>query len=336
MTATWGRLAVALALVCLVAPAAIAQGPAPEATAAPPVLVVETQTIGIDPVVGRIATRRIRATTEALGYAPLDAGLAHTSMLRLGIPYPPSIADVWRITYATRAERGVFVVVWASGGRYLAEVRVASRDGTGPFYARGDSDAQGLESKLDALVREALPAPGATVASTATAAPASAIKPDAPVATAPEPKPEPEPESHRAWRFALQTESAIGLAEDPFYVHLVGARADLRFSPEFALGALGAYANLPGRDGRVTSLLTAVQVEQRIALTDGGRVALPLRLALGYLWRNGAVLRVAPGVAFALGDDADLVFDLAAPTFWVTPERTLFSLDFAVEVAWTP
>jgi hypothetical protein len=323
------------------------------------VLLVETHTVGVDPVVGRVANRRVRAAVERLGYATLDPEHARLAMVRLAIAFPPSMADLWRITYATRAERGVLVVVGASGGRYLAEVRVASRDGAGPFHAHGDADAAGLEAKLDALVREALPppgtpgAPGAPVAATPQGTqvdppanvqppvdpPPSSEPPEAPPGPAeeqaPAPKALPEPD-HRTWRWAAQTESAVGLAEDPFYVHLVGARADVRFGPQFAFGALAAYANLPGRDGRVMSLLTALQIEQRIALTEQGAVALPLRMGLGYLWRNGYVLRVASGVAIALNDKVDLVFDLAVPTFWVTPERDLFSLDFAVELAWTP
>lgn len=349
-------LAVA-ALVCV--RVAAAEGPAAPDTAPSTVAVVETEARGVDPVVGRIANRRLLAVIEVLGYSPLEIGVAREAMQRLGIAYPPTIADQWRLTYALGATHGVFAVVTASGGRYQLEVRIASRDGSGPRHARGDADATSFNSTLEALVRQALPVPApapepvaprpqSASPITADRAPVLAPAPAASETNSPRtPALDVPPasgavetasvsRSARRLRYALRSESAIGIANDPFYLHLIGGRLDLRFSREFALGALAAYANLPGRDGRVASVLTALELEQRLGLDDAGDFAIPLRLALGYLWSNGPVLRVGPGFVLPLGDCADLQFDLAAPTFWVTPERTLLSLDFAVEIAWTP
>jgi len=84
----------------------------------------------------------------------------------------------------------------------------------------------------------------------------------------------------------------------------------------------------------VSSILTLVQIDNRVTVVRGSRVQIPLRGALGYLWRNGAVLRLSTGVAIPLGRRTELVFDIIAPTFWLTPEQTPFSLNLAAEVGW--
>jgi hypothetical protein len=133
------------------------------------------------------------------------------------------------------------------------------------------------------------------------------------------------------WRLALQTEAAFGVS-GPFYNHLAGARLDRRFSPVTSLGLYLGYANLKGKDGRAHNALAYVLLDHRLGF--GGALALPLRFATGYLPNNGPVLRLATGLALEL-DGFELVMDVIAPTFWVSRNETVVSLDLAVEVAWT-
>jgi hypothetical protein len=131
----------------------------------------------------------------------------------------------------------------------------------------------------------------------------------------------------------LQTEPAFGIADDFFYNHLLGVRVDHRFDEATSLGLYLAYANLRGRDGRVGSGLFYAQLDHRIAI-EGTSLSVPVRWAVGYLARNGVVIRTASGIAWPLTQRVEMVLDLLTPVLWVTPERRLLSLDVAVEVAW--
>ena len=132
---------------------------------------------------------------------------------------------------------------------------------------------------------------------------------------------------------AAQTEAAFGAGEGSFYTQLVGIRLDRQFSSNLRLGAYLGYANLKGPQGRAHNLLPMVQMEHRLALDAARSFELPLRLATGYLPRNGPVTRLALGLSHALSDSVELSADIFAPTFWVTHDRPLLSLDLAVELA---
>jgi hypothetical protein len=118
---------------------------------------------------------------------------------------------------------------------------------------------------------------------------------------------------------------------DRFAGALLGARLDYLMGPSLYLGAYAGYANLPGYDGeRAHSALGYVQLEHRNRISE--LIGVPLRLGLGYLLRNGAVLRLSSGLSLRLTQRLQLELDLIAPTFWVTPDTILFSLDLGVEL----
>jgi hypothetical protein len=142
---------------------------------------------------------------------------------------------------------------------------------------------------------------------------------------------EPEPARSRV-RLALHNDVAFGLAEDSFINDVLGVRADLRLDARLWLGLHVGYANLQGRAGRVHGVLPYAQIEQRIPLASGRALAIPLRLGLGYLLRNGGFMRLSSGIAIPLGAHHELVLDLIAPAFWTTRDRTLFALDAGVEL----
>lgn len=296
-------------------------------------VLVETEAQGVDPVVGRFVGTRLVAELEALGYSVVSTREARDRMVEMGLAYPPTVADLWRVTYRTQAERGVFAQVWAENGKYVVRLYVATHNGSGPYFAHGETDNEGMGELVARLVSEALPAPGQGLPEVDRAQQLArdardgikffdtGLKPRRRI-------------RFRPMRIAVNAEPAFGFTEDGFFNQLLGLRLDYRFSRDLALGAYVAYANLRGRNGRVSSVVTSLQIDNRVSVVRGSRVQIPLRGAIGYLWRNGVVLRLATGVAIPLGRRTELVLDLVAPTFWLTPEHTLFSLSLGADLGW--
>jgi hypothetical protein len=315
--------------------------PAPAAPAArPQVAVLDAVAIGVDPVIGSAVTEELRRTAGELGYAPTDAVATRSAVGQVGLAGAPTAADVLHVAKRLGAARGVSAVVTARGGRYVVRVQVASADGRGPWSAQGDAGAGDLRAVVDRLLRSALPAPSAAPPPTpappapAPAAPAAPRPPRSPgMPPPPRPVPPPRPRFDR-FRLAIQTEGAIGVS-GRFYNHLAGARLDYRFTPDVAAGAYVAYANLKGKDGRASNVLTLLMVDYRVRLSHSGALQLPLRYGIGYLPKNGPVMRASLGLGYSVSDSVDLVLDAVAPTLWVSGDKTVFSMDIGAEVSFT-
>jgi len=305
---------------------------------------------GIQPVVAQHVTQRIRMTAEELGYEVVSPDDTVQAAQRLRMPYPPAPADLWRVTYVAEAKRGAFARVWAHQGQYVTEISIASLDGTGPFFARGTSGADDLHEVVARLTREALPAPSTWDQAGYERATAGATQPQQ-TEPAPNSSPQVQPSTRtpgagivirrrprtdrrprRRWDLALQTEGAIGTSSDGFYNHLVGLRLGFRITKSIHLGLYGGYANLRGKDGRVSNLLGYLQIEDRIRLTSRSDITVPLRFAIGYLPFNGPFVRLSAGVNIPLTQRVELAFDVLVPTFWVLPERTAVSLNLGAEL----
>ena len=342
------KAAVIGALVACLPAATKAQDAAPE-EAQPEVrsndiqvIIVPTQIAGIDPVVADHVTARIRTTADELGYTEVDPEDSERALDRAGIQDPINPANLWQITYAAEAERGVAARVWSSGGRYVFEVIVASLDGTGPFVARTTSGAEDLHEVLGGLVRQLLPPPSSWRGLDVPAPPPTSNPPQRPQQTAPpslleQPDPfesrkrPPRPVGRRV-DLALNTEGAFGLNDDFFYNHLAGARVGFRISSELIVSALASYANLRGKTARASNILPMAQLEHRVYLTRSSPLSLPLRVAGGYLPFNGPVFRLSAGINAALSENVEVGLDLVAPTFWFTPDETLLSLNVGAEL----
>ena len=304
---------------------------------APPVaraVLVSTQVIGVDPVVGRVVNEQLVRTATELGYQVVQGEETARFAQQVTLPYPPPPADLWRLTYASGSQRGVFARVWAEGGNYVTEVLVASLDGAGPFVQRGPSGAADLLAVVHTLLTQTLPPPAAQMTAPAPTAPAVAPSalPELPASTF-EGQAEVEAPIGPRWNLAFQTEAAFGLGDNSFYNHLLGARIDYKLSRDVLTGFYLGYANLKGRSGRIGNALLYAQIEDRVRVTRDGKVTVPLRLALGYLPRNGPVLRLASGVFYAVSPTLSIGVEALAPTFWVIRDRVLFSMDFAAELA---
>ncbi|MDH5674103.1 MAG: hypothetical protein OEZ06_18250 [Myxococcales bacterium] len=316
--------------------AAAAAGPADAPMPQAQLLLLPTHHGGVDPVVARFADRALGRAARALGYSvqeptPGEAPPGDTPV--------PSLAEMWRQTHRAGVARTVSARVWAADGRYQLEVRVASADGNGPFFARGDALANDFEARVEALLQEALPAPGVTPpppppASSPAAAPTSPAVPNPPAGTeaALEPPPAAGPPLRR-FRLGWAAEAAFGLGRSGFTNALTGPRVQWRLDPQMALGLLLAYANLPGADGRVGAGLFLLSFEHQTPIGEGGRWSVPLRLGLGYLNKNGSVLRLSSGLAVGLSERTTLAFDLVAPTFWVASGRVVASMNLGAELS---
>ena len=319
---------------------------------APPVLqaiVIDAAPYGIDPVVGRHVTDQMRATAAALGYRVVSPEETVAAAQGLRMPYPPTPADVWRVTYFSQSQRGAFARVWAHGGSYVIEIAVASLDETGPFFARGNAGAADLHTVVDRLLRQALPPPetwqqggagGAATFAAAGQAPAETEeqrrertrREEEQAARAEEDRRRTEEAMRYRWHLVLQTEAVIGTSQDGFYNHLVGGRIDFRVTRGILFGLYVGYANLQAKEGRANNLLFSLMVEDRIRVSSKSDISIPLRLSVGYLPYNGPVIRLSAGINIPLTSRIQLGFDLLAPTFWILPERTAVSLNIAAEI----
>ncbi len=149
-----------------------------------------------------------------------------------------------------------------------------------------------------------------------TAATASPPAPSTPAPSAP----------FRAWTLSATSTSAFGLTHAKFFNQLAGGQLDYRLTPRFTLGGGVSYANLEGKDRRVHNVLPELSSEYRIEFTRA-TVALPLRLAFGYLPRNGPTLRIGAGLALVLSRSLTLELTPLEPMIWVTRDRTEISLN---------
>lgn len=316
------RTLVALAAVALLLGASSAR--AEPSTVA----VVDAEPVGVAPESAAAVTRQMYATVARLGYlaVPEDRTRAAATAPHAGTR---TAADLYAIAVATHAEHALSATLGALGERYAVSVTLANADRTGPFVRTAVTDAASLEVTVDSLTRGLLPpAPGDQDVGNGTAARGETARP-------------PPKAVHR---ISLNTEGAVGLTsginestttkEPTFYNQVVGPRFDYGFPNDFAAGLFVGYANLKGMNGRVSNVLSYVQLEYRTRVSKSSDFRIPLRFAVGYLPKDGPFLRLAAGVNFPLGNGVHLGLDLVAPAFWVieSQNRTVLSLDGAAEV----
>jgi hypothetical protein len=288
----------------------------------------------VDPAVARFVDRALQHGSEALGYAVvLDVAPPEGSR--------PDVVARWNRVHQLGVEHSLHATVRARAGLYVVTLQIASRDGSGPRRGEISAGQRELEPDVARWVETTLPRPG-------TAHPAPVPAATSPAATAPNPRATAAPTAAPApatppsasvdgsrdepdFRLSLRDELVLGLGEDPFVGVLVGAGLDYRLDDPLWLGLRFVYANLPGRHERAQSSLWYLQLEHLTELNT--RIAVPLRAGLGYLAGNGSVLRLSSGIAIDVGRGVGLTLDLLAPTFWVTPDRTLFSMSLGLDAS---
>jgi hypothetical protein len=124
---------------------------------------------------------------------------------------------------------------------------------------------------------------------------------------------------------------ALGMPGLDFVNELVGARLELEYTPRFAFGFSLAYANLKGKDGRVSNVLPELSVAYRLPIGSSD-IGVPFRFAGGYLAKNGPTLRLTSGVDFEVSDAVAIELALFEPMAWVARDRPELSLNFGAAV----
>ena len=316
-------------------------------------LVVDAIGYGIAEVVPRVVTDQIRRTTADLGYEVPAADVAMTAISRQGLPYPPAPADLWHLAFGTESHRSIFARAWASEGRYVVEIVIASVDGTGPFIARDTAGSEDLRAVVDRLVRATLPAPTVWSGAEPTFEPLPAqaesnprlasnfVMPGFRHRTGREELAHPTGRDGQRWRPAeadihrfsltVQTEASVGTTSGGFYNHYVGVRLDVRLTREILVGLYVAYVNVEARDGRANNFFVMLQGEDRIRLSPTLDLTIPLRIGVGYLPFNGPVFRASAGLNYAFSPNFEMGIDLIAPTFYVLPTGLSMAFDFGLE-----
>ncbi len=133
----------------------------------------------------------------------------------------------------------------------------------------------------------------------------------------------------RPLRFSLHSTSAFGVTHARFFNQLVGGRLDYRVTSRFAAGVELAYANLKGKEGRTNNVLPEASLEYRVPLS-GEAFGLPLRMATGFLPKNGPTLRLSAGLDFAASDSLSFEVDALEPMVWITRERPEVSFNLGL------
>lgn len=324
-------------------PAEVAGGEQPPAAAyeAEWLAVLPPALQGVDGALAAPLAEQLAATGSALGYRLRGAEVVAAAAQRVGAGRLLSPADQWRITFASGCHASLQARVWAQGGKYVVELTAALRDGRGPFAERRSTDHVAFLETVDAMVRDVLPASGTGAA--------AYVPPVGPRQPPPgmdpgvfEPNPaqrladEPAPPLRRIG-LAVAADGAIGLGKPGFYNQMAGARLDVRLNHEVVMGAYLGYASLTGVDQRENNLVTYLQIEDRVRVSDRSKVRVPLRFAAGYVPFNGPVLRMAAGIAYPASDRIEWGFDLLAPMIWFLPEgQVVTSLNLGVELIFNP
>ncbi|HMI91520.1 MAG TPA: hypothetical protein VK509_09170, partial [Polyangiales bacterium] len=160
------RAACILACSCLLAGAASAQdasGAAPASTPstpAPKLLLLPAYAQGVDPVVASFVDRGLQRGAAQHGYAQVpDASSAEQTAVPAGTAVVPSMVELWQRVHVSGADYAVIALVSAREGRYALELRVACRDGRGPYYAHAQASNVELEQTAVVLLASALPGP---------------------------------------------------------------------------------------------------------------------------------------------------------------------------------
>lgn len=283
-------------------------------------LVIETASYEVDPVVGQHVSAELRRVGEELGYEVLTAPEAVAIAQRVSMAYPPEPADLWAACYAARAERGLFARVWSEQGRYVIEVLSVGLSASSPLRARDFSSAETLHAVVDGLATRVLP----TLDARRIPQQADAD---------PEIQAAPEALAHR-FGVTMLTVSSFGLTKGGFYNHLFGVRADYRITSEIGVGVGVLYANLEGNGTRADNVLTYIQLEDRIRIIPSSDLRLPLRVGVGYVPFNGPTVRLGAGIFYPFSEHFELEADILAPTFWVVTDRTAVSLDLSIEATY--
>ncbi|MEZ4393443.1 MAG: hypothetical protein R3A48_20340 [Polyangiales bacterium] len=294
---------------------------------------VDAAPVGVDPAAARFVTETLRARVAELGFQVIPTGELYAAAGQLRLPFPVPPEGIYELERALQAPVAVHAELRAARGQYVVRLRVR-------IAVEGAERVQELSAtqfQLAEAIRQAMPAllvpPRPELAAAAAARMEPAVA-DQAAESAPRPRRQRAVRAHtRRFELGIGGIAAIGPGQDPFVNGLIMAR--FRWFPldRFGISASFSYANLRGRDERVSNVLPMVGVETSVDLIPSRRVFIPLRFEAGYLPNNGPVFRLTAGVAFSLTRRIRMEIDIVSPTVWVLPETSPVTLDLGAHLS---
>lgn len=318
--------------------------PAPAASTAPPATpppapttqgpltaVIDAAPLGVDPAAARFVTDTLRARVAELGFRVVATQELYAAAARLQLPFPVPAEGIYELERVLQAPVAVHAEVRAARGQYLVRVRVRVAVEPQERVREISATQFQLAEALRAAMPELLVPPRADAVAGPPSAPATPPEGEGVAPTTPRRR---VIRAHpRRFELGLGVIGAFGPGQDPFANALVMVRGRWFPLDRFGVTAAVSYANLRGRDDRVSNVLFLAGVETSVDLVPSSRVFIPLRFEAGYLPNNGPVFRLTAGVAFNLTRRIRMEFDILSPTVWVLPETSPVTLDLAAHVS---
>ena len=323
------------------------QPPATPATqAGPRIAVIDAAPIGVDGAAGTYVTNVLRTSIAELGFTVIPTPELHDAARRIALPFPVPPDGMITLERALQAPVAATAEVRAAQGLYVVRLRVrVAVEGT-----EREREVSATQFQLADAIRSALPA--LLVPPSANAQPAT--QPSEPPqsggaltgsivgggpATGPDEGSQQAPRRRRVrahprrWELAVGPILALGPGKDAFVNFLGMVRASWFPTDRVGISASLSYANLNGRNERVSNILTTIGIETAVDLVPSSRIFIPLRAEVGYLPLNGPVFRLTAGVSFQLARRVRLEVDVLSPSLWVLAEGSPVSLDLGALVS---
>lgn len=325
-----------------------AQPATPAAQTGPRIAVIDAAPIGVDPAAATYVTNVLRVSIGELGFAVIPTPELHDAARRIQLPFPVPPDGMIALERVLQAPVAATAEVRASQGLYVVRLRVrVAVEGQ-----EREREVSATQFQLADAMRAALPAllvppsPGAAAATQPTPPPTPNEGP-APDGSAvgqgpagdnngevPQTPRRRRVRAHpRHWELSAGPIVALGPGKDAFVNFLGMVRATWFPMDRLGVSASLSYANLNGRGGRVSNVLTTIGVETAVDLVPSSRIFIPLRAEVGYLPANGPVFRLTAGVSFQLARRVRLEVDVLSPSLWVLSEGTPVSLDLGALVS---
>lgn len=304
--------------------------PPPPAAEGPRTAVIDAAPIGVDRAAGSFVTDTLRTAVQELGFNVIPQSALYAAARQLRLPFPVPAEGVFLLERALQAPVAVTAEVRALHRQYVVRLRV--RVAVEPEERTREISASQWD--LGDAIRAALPAllvpPDTSTRTTDSAGTGSTDQtPNGTVVHRRRVRAHP-----RHWEISLGPEFAFGPGRDAFFNALINAR--VAYFPQDRLGfsLTVSYANLRGRQSRVSDVLMMAGVETSVDLIPAAHVFIPLRAEFGYLPRNGPVFRVTAGVGFNLSRRLHAEIDVLSPTLWILPESSPVSLNLGAMISY--
>ncbi len=318
----------------------------PAAQNGPRIAVIDAAPIGVDPAAGAYVTNVLRASIAELGFAVIPTPELHDAARRIALPFPVPPDGMITLERALQAPVAATAEVRAAQGLYVVRLRVrVAVEGQ-----EREREVSATQFQLADAIRAALPAllvPPSTAATPAAQPSGPAQNPPMLTgavtgggpSTGPDDGSQQPPRRRRVrahprrWELAAGPIVALGPGKDAFVNFLGMVRGSWFPTDRVGISASLSYANLNGRNERVSNILMTVGVETAVDLVPSSRIFIPLRAEVGYLPRNGPMFRLTAGVSFQLARRVRLEVDVLSPSLWVLAEGAPVSLDLGALVS---